>query len=230
MRCGLWRQEERAGPGVPQPSAWHANPAMVGLSCLASIRVDYGTAEALSGTYPRDRRTVSHSSQTLETVKHHLKPIRERSVGARQEPGQPVPPGHTPGHTLFDSFKGMKVSDSAPPATKSAASRPTPPTPEAGEPVPEIKLDAVDAAEFAEMPAIPQPVAGPRPWPPGPSLAEFVGHPAYGISQLRNDLERCVFLLGGSDGEPLFVHPSAIDSARVLRPDLACCMAAVLLA
>jgi hypothetical protein len=27
---------------------------------------------------------VSHSSQTLETVKHHLKPIRQRSVGARQ--------------------------------------------------------------------------------------------------------------------------------------------------
>ena len=27
---------------------------------------------------------------------------------------------------------------------------------------------------------------------------------AYGISQLRQDLERFVFLLGGSDGEPLF--------------------------
>jgi hypothetical protein len=35
-------------------------------------------------------------------------------------------------------------------------------------------------------------------------VAEFVGHPAYGITQLRDDLERFVFLLGGSDGEPLF--------------------------
>ena len=36
------------------------------------------------------------------------------------------------------------------------------------------------------------------------SLEEFVGHPAYGLAQLRSDLERFVFLLGGSDGEPLF--------------------------
>jgi hypothetical protein len=32
----------------------------------------------------------------------------------------------------------------------------------------------------------------------------FVGHPASGIRQLREDLERFVFLLGGSDGEPRF--------------------------
>jgi len=38
----------------------------------------------------------------------------------------------------------------------------------------------------------------------GDSLAQFVGHPAYGPAQLRDDLERFVFLLGGSDGEPLF--------------------------
>jgi hypothetical protein len=36
------------------------------------------------------------------------------------------------------------------------------------------------------------------------SLAEFVGHPAYGLAQLRGDLERFAFLLGGSDGEQLF--------------------------
>jgi hypothetical protein len=36
------------------------------------------------------------------------------------------------------------------------------------------------------------------------SLEEFVGHPAYNVAQLRQDLERLVFLLGGSDGEPLF--------------------------
>ena len=36
------------------------------------------------------------------------------------------------------------------------------------------------------------------------SLEQFVGKPAYGISQLRQNLERFVFLLGGSDGEQLF--------------------------
>jgi hypothetical protein len=36
------------------------------------------------------------------------------------------------------------------------------------------------------------------------SLEEFVGHSAYDISQLRQDLDRFVFLLGDSDGEPLF--------------------------
>jgi hypothetical protein len=36
------------------------------------------------------------------------------------------------------------------------------------------------------------------------SLAGFVGHPAYDIIQLRDGLERFVFLLGGSDSEGLF--------------------------
>jgi hypothetical protein len=35
------------------------------------------------------------------------------------------------------------------------------------------------------------------------SLGEFVGHPAYGLDELRNDLERFGFLFGGSHGEPL---------------------------
>jgi hypothetical protein len=47
-------------------------------------------------------------------------------------------------------------------------------------------------------------MAGPRPVRLAASLEEFVGHPACGIAQLRDDLERFVFLLGGSDGEPLF--------------------------
>jgi hypothetical protein len=34
------------------------------------------------------------------------------------------------------------------------------------------------------------------------SLEQFVCHPAYSPAQLRGDLERFVFLLGGSDGEP----------------------------
>jgi hypothetical protein len=38
----------------------------------------------------------------------------------------------------------------------------------------------------------------------GASLAQFVGHPAYGLRERRTDLERFIFLLGGSDGEQLF--------------------------
>ena len=38
---------------------------------------------------------------------------------------------------------------------------------------------------------------------PGASLEEFVGHPAYGITQLRDDLARFTFLLGCGDGEAL---------------------------
>ena len=38
----------------------------------------------------------------------------------------------------------------------------------------------------------------------GASLEEFVGHPAYNVSQLRQDLGRFSFLLGGDDGESLF--------------------------
>jgi hypothetical protein len=40
----------------------------------------------------------------------------------------------------------------------------------------------------------------------GQSLQQFVGHPAYGLNELRSDLQRFVFLLGGSDGEDLFGH------------------------
>jgi hypothetical protein len=36
------------------------------------------------------------------------------------------------------------------------------------------------------------------------SLEQYADHPAYGIRQLRADLDRFVFLPGGSDGEPLF--------------------------
>jgi hypothetical protein len=39
------------------------------------------------------------------------------------------------------------------------------------------------------------------------SLEEFAGHPAYGLDQLRDDLERFAFLPGGSDGESLFGPP-----------------------
>jgi hypothetical protein len=74
-------------------------------------------------------------------------------------------------------------------------------------PMPEMKLDAVDAAELAEMLQFLSQWLNRDPACLGASLAEFVGHPAYGIAQLRQDLERFVFLLGGSDGEQLFGLP-----------------------
>jgi hypothetical protein len=70
--------------------------------------------------------------------------------------------------------------------------------------MPAIKLDVTDAAELAEMLQFLSGWLGRDPARLGPSLEEFVGHPAYGLDQLRDDLERFVFLLDGSDGEPLF--------------------------
>jgi hypothetical protein len=45
-------------------------------------------------------------------------------------------------------------------------------------------------------------MACPDPGRLGASLEQFVGHPAYSLDELHSDLERFVFLLGGSDGEP----------------------------
>jgi len=70
--------------------------------------------------------------------------------------------------------------------------------------MPEIKLDVTDAAELAEMLQFLSQWLARDPARLGASLEECVGHPAYDIGQLRQDLERFVFLLGGSDGEPLF--------------------------
>jgi hypothetical protein len=70
--------------------------------------------------------------------------------------------------------------------------------------MPDMKLDVTDAAELAEMLQFLSQWVARDPARLAASLEQFVGHPAYGIIQLRNDLERFVFLLGGSDGEPLF--------------------------
>jgi hypothetical protein len=73
--------------------------------------------------------------------------------------------------------------------------------------MPAIKLDVTDAAELAEMLQFLSQWLGRDPARLAASLEEFVGHPAYGTGQLRQDMERFVFLLGGSDGEPLFGLP-----------------------
>ena len=73
--------------------------------------------------------------------------------------------------------------------------------------MPEVKLDAADAAELAEMLQFLSQWLTRDPGRRGESLEQFVGHPAYGLTELRGDLERFVFLLGGSDGEDLFGLP-----------------------
>ena len=70
--------------------------------------------------------------------------------------------------------------------------------------MPEVKLDAADAAKLAEMLQFLSQWLARDPARLGASLTHFVGHPAYGLAQLRGDLQRFVFLLGGSDGEALF--------------------------
>jgi hypothetical protein len=70
--------------------------------------------------------------------------------------------------------------------------------------MPEARLDTSDAAELAEMLQFLTGWLARDPARLAASLEQFVGHPAYGLAQLRDDLERFVFLLGGSDGEPLF--------------------------
>jgi hypothetical protein len=73
--------------------------------------------------------------------------------------------------------------------------------------MPELKLDATDAAELAEMLQFLSQWLAHHPGRLGASLAHFVGHPAYGLAHLRDDLERFVFLLGGRDSESLFSLP-----------------------
>ena len=67
-----------------------------------------------------------------------------------------------------------------------------------------MNLDTVDAAELAELLQFITGWLASDPARLHPSLLAFVGHPAYGIEQLRQDLDRFAFLLGGNDGEPLF--------------------------
>ena len=71
--------------------------------------------------------------------------------------------------------------------------RPTRPAPEGGDPMPRVSLDAADAAELAEMLQFLTGWLARDPVRLAASLEEFVGHPAYGITQLRQDLDRFVF-------------------------------------
>jgi hypothetical protein len=78
--------------------------------------------------------------------------------------------------------------------------------------MPEVKLDAVDAAELAELLQFLAQWLARDPGRLGASLEDFVGHPAYNTGELRQDLNRFTFLLGGDDGESLF-GPDPADEA-----------------
>ncbi len=65
-------------------------------------------------------------------------------------------------------------------------------------------LDVGDAAELAEMLQFLSDWLAADHGRLAVSLRDFIGNPAYGLSHLRADLDRFVFLLGGSDGEALF--------------------------
>ena len=70
--------------------------------------------------------------------------------------------------------------------------------------MPDVRLDVVDAAELAELLQFLSRLLARDRGRLGASLEEFVGHPAYNIGELRQDLDRFTFLLGGDDGEALF--------------------------
>jgi hypothetical protein len=70
--------------------------------------------------------------------------------------------------------------------------------------MPDVRLDAGDAAELAELLQFLADWLARDPGRLGASLEQFVGHPAYGTAQLRQDLDRFTFLLGADDGESLF--------------------------
>jgi hypothetical protein len=70
--------------------------------------------------------------------------------------------------------------------------------------MPDVTLHGADAVELAGMLHFLSGWLARDPGRLAASLDEFTGHPGYGIQDLRGDLERFVFLLGGSDGESLF--------------------------
>ena len=70
--------------------------------------------------------------------------------------------------------------------------------------MPDIRLEASDAAELAETLQFLSEWLARDPARLGASLEQLVCHPAYGTAQLRQDLDRFTFLLGGDDGESLF--------------------------
>jgi hypothetical protein len=67
-----------------------------------------------------------------------------------------------------------------------------------------MNLDPADAAELAEALLFIAGWLGSDPDRLSASLGGYVGDPAYSLQELRTELARFAFLLGGDDGEDLF--------------------------
>lgn len=83
--------------------------------------------------------------------------------------------------------------------------------------MPSVTLDATDAAELTEMLSFLGQWLARDPDRLGASLAQFAGNPAYSIQHLRDDLDRFIFLLGGTDGEQFLTDDHDHPGDR--RPD-----------
>jgi hypothetical protein len=70
--------------------------------------------------------------------------------------------------------------------------------------MPRTTLDTGDAIELAELLQFLAGWLARDPGRLGASLADYAGHPASDVGELRQDLDRFTFLLGGDDGESLF--------------------------
>jgi hypothetical protein len=68
--------------------------------------------------------------------------------------------------------------------------------------MPQIRLDHADATELAELLTFLTDWLTADADTLDASLTHHVGHPAYGLNQLQQDLHRFTFLLGGNNGEP----------------------------
>lgn len=77
-----------------------------------------------------------------------------------------------------------------------------------GDPMPGVTLHPADAAELAELLTLISNWLASDPAHLQPSLARFIGHPAYTTQHLRDDLDRFVFLLGGDGEQFLTSDPS----------------------
>jgi hypothetical protein len=70
--------------------------------------------------------------------------------------------------------------------------------------MPNLNLDTGDATELAELLHFLNDWLASDPTRLDASLTRFVGTRGYNLPQLRTDLDRFTFLLGGNDGETLF--------------------------
>ena len=70
--------------------------------------------------------------------------------------------------------------------------------------MPQIHLDQADAIELGELLTFLTDWHATDHQALQASLARYVGHPAYGLAELTQDLHRFAFLLGNTNGQALF--------------------------